>query len=161
MNYTPLTKMICANCGSEQPDQAKFCAFCGSALNSGIQQQNQQRVTGQQNQQVPQINQEMFYQQPQSQYQPPQNQYPIQYQGYQAPNQQYGQKPKKDKVIAGILGILLGGFGVHKFYLGDIGLGILYLIFFWSGIPAIIGLIEGILYLVASDEEFQQKYVKG
>jgi TM2 domain-containing membrane protein YozV len=64
----------------------------------------------------------------------------------------------KSRVVAGILGILLGNFGAHKFYLGKIGMGILYLVFFWTGIPGIIGLIEGILYLVKSDEEFQAKY---
>ncbi|PLR75985.1 hypothetical protein CU633_18130 [Bacillus sp. V3-13] len=66
----------------------------------------------------------------------------------------------KSKVVAGVLGILLGSFGAHKFYLGKIGMGILYLVFSWTGIPGIIGLIEGIIYLVKSDEEFEQKYVK-
>lgn len=65
----------------------------------------------------------------------------------------------KSRVVAGILGILLGSLGIHKFYLGKVGMGILYLIFSWTGIPGIIGLIEGILYLVKSDEEFQAKYV--
>ena len=64
----------------------------------------------------------------------------------------------KSKIAAGILGILLGGLGVHKFYLGKIGLGVLYLLFFWTGIPGIIGLIEGIIYLTMSDEDFRAKY---
>ncbi|MDY6959816.1 MAG: TM2 domain-containing protein, partial [Halobacteriota archaeon] len=51
------------------------------------------------------------------------------------------------RVTAGILAILLGSFGVHKFYLGDTGLGILYLCFFWTGLPGIAGLIEGALIL--------------
>ena len=63
----------------------------------------------------------------------------------------------KSKVVAGVLGILLGGFGIHKFYCGKIGMGILYLVFCWTGIPAIVGLIEGILYLVGSDADFQKK----
>ena len=66
----------------------------------------------------------------------------------------------KSKVTAGILAILLGDFGIHKFYLGDTKMGILYLIFCWTGIPAIAGLIEGIMYLMASDADFQAKYVK-
>lgn len=65
----------------------------------------------------------------------------------------------KDRVTAGILAILLGWIGAHKFYLGETGLGILYLCFFWTGIPAIVGLIEGILYLTKTDEEFQRLYV--
>ena len=64
----------------------------------------------------------------------------------------------KSRIIAGILAILLGDFGIHKFYLGKIGPGIVYLIFCWTGIPAIIGLVEGILYLLMKDEEFAQKY---
>lgn len=65
--------------------------------------------------------------------------------------------PPKSRVVAGVLGLLLGGIGVHKFYLGKVGLGIVYLVFFWTAIPAIIGFIEGIIYLVQSDEEFAYK----
>jgi TM2 domain-containing membrane protein YozV len=65
----------------------------------------------------------------------------------------------KSRTTAGILGILLGGLGVHKFYLGKVGIGIVYLLFCWTSIPSIIGLIEGILYLTKTDEEFQSKYV--
>jgi TM2 domain-containing membrane protein YozV len=64
----------------------------------------------------------------------------------------------KDRNTAGILGLLLGGIGVHKFYLGQTGLGILYLLFFWTMIPAIAGFIEGIILLTMSDEAFAQKY---
>lgn len=65
----------------------------------------------------------------------------------------------KDRTTAGILAILLGGLGAHKFYLGDTGLGLLYLCFSWTLIPALVGLIEGIIYLTKTDEEFQQQYV--
>jgi len=68
------------------------------------------------------------------------------------------QAAMKNKVAAGVLAILLGGLGIHKFYLGKLGQGILYLIFSWTGIPSIIGLIEGILYLIQTDEEFNAKY---
>lgn len=50
-----------------------------------------------------------------------------------------------NQVAYGLLGILLGGFGVHKFYAGKIGMGVLYLLFCWTCIPAIIGLVEGII----------------
>jgi len=63
----------------------------------------------------------------------------------------------KSRIVAGILGILIGGLGIHKFYLGKVGLGILYVLFFWTAIPALIGFIEGIIYLVQSDEEFGSK----
>jgi len=64
----------------------------------------------------------------------------------------------KSKVAAGIFAILLGGIGVHKYYLGRIGQGILYTLFFWTTIPAWLGLIEGIIYLTMDDEQFWQKY---
>ncbi|HZG11903.1 NINE protein [Kurthia gibsonii] len=53
----------------------------------------------------------------------------------------------------GLLGILLGGLGVHKFYAGKIGLGIVYILFSWTGIPSIIGLIEGIIGLTKEEVE--------
>ncbi|HZL86609.1 MAG TPA: TM2 domain-containing protein [Candidatus Krumholzibacteria bacterium] len=59
---------------------------------------------------------------------------------------------------AALFALLLGSFGAHKFYMGDTGLGILYLVFFWTAIPGIIGLIEGIIYLAMSDQEFVRKY---
>jgi TM2 domain-containing membrane protein YozV len=64
----------------------------------------------------------------------------------------------RSKIAAGVFALLLGGFGAHKFYLGKAGQGILYLVFFWTFIPAFIALIEGILYLTMSDEKFAAKY---
>lgn len=65
--------------------------------------------------------------------------------------------PAKSRVTAGVLGILLGGLGIHKFYLGKIGLGVVYVLFFWTYIPAIIGLVEGIIYLTQNDQDFATK----
>ncbi len=62
------------------------------------------------------------------------------------------------RVAAALLGILLGTFGVHKFYLGKVAQGVLYLIFFWTFIPSIVGFIEGIWYLTMSDVEFQARF---
>lgn len=64
----------------------------------------------------------------------------------------------KSKVVAFVLAWLLGGFGIHKFYLGRIGQGIVYLIFFWTFIPAFIAFIEGIVYILTSDQDFARKY---
>lgn len=64
----------------------------------------------------------------------------------------------KNKFIAGVLGIVFGGLGFHKFYLGKPGKGILYLLFCWTGIPEIIGFIEGVFYLIGSKEKFDSKY---
>lgn len=56
------------------------------------------------------------------------------------------------------MAFLLGGAGAHKFYLGQIGLGILYLAFCWTFIPAIMALVEFVIYISMSDEEFERKY---
>jgi len=64
----------------------------------------------------------------------------------------------KSKITAGIFALLLGGIGVHKFYLGKPVQGILYILFCWTFIPAVIALIEGIIYLTKSDAEFRAKY---
>lgn len=66
------------------------------------------------------------------------------------------------KVVAGVFGILLGGLGIHKFYLGYTKEGIIQIVLsLLCGIGAIIGLIEGIIYLTKSDEEFVATYVTG
>ena len=64
----------------------------------------------------------------------------------------------KNKSTAGLLALLLGGIGAHKFYLGQSGMGLIYLIFCWTFIPAIIGLIEAIQLFGMKDSEFNQKY---
>lgn len=70
------------------------------------------------------------------------------------------------KIAAGICGILLGALGVHKFILGYTKEGIIMIVVsvitcgFGAFIPGIIGLIEGIIYLTKSDEEFSRIYVQ-
>jgi TM2 domain-containing membrane protein YozV len=64
----------------------------------------------------------------------------------------------RNKLAAALFAIFLGTFGIHKFYLGRVGWGIVYLLFFWTGIPTIVGLIEGIVYLVMSERDFAAKY---
>ena len=73
-----------------------------------------------------------------------------------------GKIPGADKkVSAGICGILLGGLGIHRFILGDTKGGILRIVItlFTCGLGSIIGLIEGIIYLTKSDEEFVELYI--
>jgi TM2 domain-containing membrane protein YozV/ribosomal protein L40E len=64
----------------------------------------------------------------------------------------------RNRIAAALFAILLGGLGIHKFYLGRVGQGILYLVFFWTFIPALVGFIEGIIYLTMSDRDFEEKY---
>jgi len=71
------------------------------------------------------------------------------------------------KIAAGICGILLGTLGIHKFILGNTTPGIIMLLVsvltlgIASPIMGLIGLIEGIIYLTKSDEEFVRIYVQG
>jgi TM2 domain-containing membrane protein YozV len=72
----------------------------------------------------------------------------------------------KSKVAAALLAFFLGDFGIHKFYLGKTGQGIIYLtlsvLFCWTiVIPFVIAIIcwiEGIVYLTMDDKEFAKKY---
>ncbi len=68
------------------------------------------------------------------------------------------------KIAAGICGILLGSLGIHKFILGYTGAGIIMLVasLLCIGQPImwVIGLIEGIIYLTKSDQEFYGTYMR-
>jgi TM2 domain-containing protein/zinc ribbon protein len=55
--------------------------------------------------------------------------------------QQY-EAVRRDEVVGILLALFLGSFGVHHFYLRRVGLGVLYCVFFWTGIPAFLGFIE-------------------
>ena len=64
----------------------------------------------------------------------------------------------KNKTTAGIFALFFGGLGVHRFYLGQTGKGLLYLLFIWTFIPTIIAMIDGILFLTQTEEAFNKKY---
>ena len=81
-----------------------------------------------------------------------------------------GAKPAgaEKKLASGLCGILLGGLGVHKFILGYTTEGVIMLAvyivgLFLCGIPSlimhVIGIVEGVMYLTKSDEEFVQTYI--
>jgi TM2 domain-containing membrane protein YozV len=65
------------------------------------------------------------------------------------------------RVAAGVLGILVGGLGIHRFILGDTTGGILRIVisFCTCGIGSLIGFIEGIIYLTKSDPDFYETYI--
>jgi TM2 domain-containing membrane protein YozV len=88
-----------------------------------------------------------------------------------APPPASGTTPGSDKkMVSGILAILLGALGIHKFYLGYKKEGIIMLVVSVVGSPlcgippmivGIVGLVEGILYLTKTDEEFVATYITG
>jgi len=67
-----------------------------------------------------------------------------------------GSKMESKRITAGILALLVGWLGVHKFYLGQTVPGIILLL--TGGGCGIVSLIEGIIYLTKSDEDFIQTY---
>ncbi|MFZ3453490.1 NINE protein [Arthrobacter sp. 7Tela_A1] len=70
-------------------------------------------------------------------------------QGYQPP---YGWAPPKSRLAAGLLGIFLGGLGIHRFYLGYTTIGVVQLLvtLFTFGAGAIWGFVEGIMILAGA-----------
>ncbi len=137
-----MSERRCPSCGASIDFNATECKYCGEAVVPA---------------QMPQYQTPPPYQAP-SQVAP---QAPI----YQAPQVPPIYAPtgvpitNKSKTTAGILAILLGGFGAHKFYLGKYSAGVLYLLFCWTYIPEIVGFVEGIIYLTESDEKFYMKHV--
>ncbi|RAR48012.1 TM2 domain-containing protein [Flavobacterium lacus] len=69
-------------------------------------------------------------------------------------------KEENKKILAGVLALLLGSIGVHKFILGYTKEGIIQIILsvVTCGIAGIVPFIEGIIYLTKSDEEFYNTY---
>ena len=65
----------------------------------------------------------------------------------------------KNKTTTAILALLLGGIGAHYFYLGKTVGGLIFLVFFWTGIPALIAFVQAILMLTMTEAQFYEKYV--
>ena len=63
-----------------------------------------------------------------------------------------------DRVTAGVFALLLGGFGIHKFYLGETRTGMIYFAFFWTLVPTVLGLVDGAYLLSMDDAEFAVRY---
>src|ERR1035437_7207166 len=71
-----------------------------------------------------------------------------------------GQAPGQQKIknTAGILALLLGGLGVHKFYLGQPKQGLLRMVFFWTWVPALIGIVDAIKLFGMTVDDFNRTY---
>ena len=169
---TTLNSRTCPKCGYITTPDAPFCTQCGTALlGQSYEAPSQPYPSQYQQPSQPYPNQ---YQQPSQPY-PNQAPYPIQ------PNPTaYGQPYQvpaysdKNKIAAALLAFFLGGLGIHGFYLGNNTMGITLLIISFVSLPltclaglgllgygvvGVICLIQTIMYLVASDAEFYQKYV--
>ena len=124
-----------------------FCKQCGKPIDDGQELCEECKVAGTTTAQADQT----AGQQTQAQAEQPQYQQQPQYNA--APNVSSSQK---SKIAAGLLGIFLGSFGVHNFYLGYTGKAIAQLLisvlscFTLSAVSAIWGLVEGILILTGS-----------
>jgi TM2 domain-containing membrane protein YozV len=143
--------VFCTKCGAQNDDSSRACIHCQAEL---------PLISGKQT---------TAYQ---SDYQVPYE--PI-YQPIQPPTPLYAQPQTDDwqkagadkKIIAGILGIVVGAFGIHKFVLGYQKEGLTMLLFsilscgMLAGVMHVIGIVEGIMYLTKSDEEFVRTYVYG
>ncbi len=69
-------------------------------------------------------------------------------------------KRYKSKVTAAVLAFFLGGFGIHRFYLGQ-WWGVIYLLLFWTFNPGIVAFIEFIVFLACNEKGWDQKYNEG
>ena len=162
----------CPSCGAENVEGTRFCVKCGTTLPASPQPESW-RQSGDLGQQQPQQDyQSSDYSSPQT----PPSAYPSytpqqdSLSNYQQQAGDWMAQGANKKMAAGICGILLGGFGVHKFILGYNTEGVIMLaawvvgMFLTCGIASIavgiVGLIEGIIYLTKSDEEFVRTYIQ-
>ena len=64
----------------------------------------------------------------------------------------------KDRLVAILLALFLGGLGIHKFYLGRPGWGVVYLLLCWTGLPSLVAWFEAIGYLTMGDEAWAARH---
>ena len=164
----------CSACGGPIALGSVECSYCGAQQASASRQPQpvqQASVTATIHMNTPPMNQgmqthvppgangqmftPMHQAQPPHHYQPPYPQYPHPPYAQHPP---YVYRKLKNKVLAGLLAIFLGWLGIHKFYLGRPVQGIVYILFCWTYLPALLGLIEGIVYLSMQEQNFHAKY---
>jgi len=135
--------MYCRNCGREVTSGAEFCMSCGVrpqngtsfCHNCGAATSPQQEVCIRCGARLP-----------------------------SASSLSFGAPGEKTRIVAGLLGVLLGGFGIHRFYLGYTGIGIVQIIVTLCtfGLGALWGFIEGVLILVGSfNKDKQGNIIRG
>ena len=164
--------IACPSCGAENVEGTRFCVKCGTTLPASPQPESWRQSGDLGQQQSQQDYQSSGYSTPET----PSSGYPSYSSTPQDSLSSYQQQAgdwlaqgANKKMAAGICGILLGGFGVHKFILGYNTEGIIMLAAcivggiltcdIASAAVGVIGLIEGIIYLTKSDEDFYQDYI--
>ena len=75
-------------------------------------------------------------------------------------NKKNNEGNEKNKIVAALLALFLGGFGVHKFYLKRIGTGVIYILFFWTFIPSLIHSLKEQYFFVWATINLIEKYNK-
>jgi TM2 domain-containing membrane protein YozV len=165
--------IACPSCGAENVEGTRFCVKCGTTLPATPAPESWRQSGDLGQQPTQQGYQSGGYAPPQ----PPPSSYPSytpqQGMSYQQPGvggADWQAQGANKKMAAGICGILLGGFGVHKFILGYQTEGIIMLVAWVVGLiltcgiasiaVGVVGLIEGVIYLTKSDEEFVRTYVQ-
>ncbi len=138
----------CPQCGAPIASDEEECRYCGKVLKKQSSREPKRKVYQQPEPVIPQVE---VLEPSQIQNFPPQ---PYVDPASLGINPDW---PVRNKSVAGLLAIFLGGLGIHKFYLGHYIAGILYLIFCWTYIPGIIGFFEGLVYLTQNDYVFQVK----
>ena len=122
----------CTKCGAVNDESAQFCATCNAPMSSPGGYQPMQSVN----------------------------------QGQSEAMTDWKALGADKKILAGVLGIVLGGFGIHKFVLGYTTEGVIMLLAtvltcgILAIVPSVIGIVEGIIYLTKSDQEFVQTYLQ-
>ncbi|WP_050341269.1 NINE protein [Olsenella sp. oral taxon 807] len=172
--WNPQTQAQASYPQTQAQAQASYSQQAQPQLPYPQQAQQQASYSQQAQPQLPYPQQQASYSQQAQQQAPYTQPYPQQQASYTqvqvfTNSQPTGGGPTKSKVAAGLLAIFLGTLGIHKFYLGRTGEGILILVldillgwtFIVPGIIEFVCFIEALIYFTKSDEEFQRDCVRG
>jgi len=158
--------MFCTRCGANNLDADRFCRSCSSPLAKPGVAYEHGASSGSAQKAYPYSTSGPAPQQDNLPYPGYQGYSHLGYQSHAVAAQNWRALGADKKVAAGILGILIGGLGIHKFVLGYKTEGLIMLLgtLLTCGVAGIvfgpIGLVEGILYLIKSDEEFVRTYIQ-
>ena len=141
-NFTPIIQLImalinCKECGQQISDSASVCPHCGAPVVRDVFCPSCGTKVPENVKFCPNCGGQIY------------------------PVSETAKAGKKDKLVAGLLAIVLGGLGIHYFYLGKTTAGVLTIVISLvsCGIWPVVMLIQGILMLIMSEEDFDSKYV--